>query len=78
MADISIAKGAPEAESANQHGLPVGGNIRGEAEQLRNEVTRLRAALRDETNGRRRHRRFPGNGATAVLATPGHLVIAAS
>jgi diguanylate cyclase (GGDEF)-like protein/hemerythrin-like metal-binding protein len=73
MADISIAKGAPEAESANQHGLPVGGNIRGEAEQLRNEVTRLRAALRDETNGRRRHRRFPGNGATAVLATPGHL-----
>jgi len=44
-----------------------------EAEHLRNEVNRLRAALRDETHGRRRHKRIPGNGATALLTTPGHM-----
>jgi len=57
---------------------PMSGNFDHDAEHLRNEVTRLRAVLREETSGRRRHKRYPGNGATALLAAHGHLPISVS
>ena len=69
----STAKSPDEVVSAKQQSVPIGESIYREAELLRNEVTQLRAALRDEANGRRRHKRIPGNGATALLATPGHM-----
>ena len=72
VAMVHVVSGSDDASAVSQQVLEAAGSIGEEAKRLRGEVDQFLAAVRDDTGDRRHCDRVRGNGATAVLAAPGH------